>query len=149
MGRPPDRASGRPASPDSFLGRASLPPSEWASSEVAASRPAPTPWDTGTRVALLQWVGLRWDSPGSKSLRPPTSLAVCGLSSPRCPGVSATQSLLSAASPPPLGCCSELWAVGEGRHGSGEEVGCQFPGPGRAGKSDWGGGALFPESPVT
>ncbi|XP_032328532.1 collagen alpha-2(VIII) chain-like [Camelus ferus] len=36
LGRPPGQ-------PDSFLGGALPPPSEWASSEVAAPRPAPTP----------------------------------------------------------------------------------------------------------
>lgn len=78
MGRLPATASGRPASPDSFPGRAlSLPPSEWASLEAAVPRPAPIP--PGRRNPESPCPG-GWGTPlgtalGAPSARPLTSRA--------------------------------------------------------------------------
>ena len=100
MGRLPATASGRPASPDSFPGRAlSPPPSEWASSEAAAPRPAPIP--PGRRNPESPCPG-GWGTPlgtalGAPSARPLSSRAGCELTSaPRCPGKRRAQPQLSS-----------------------------------------------------
>lgn len=118
MGRPPDRASGRPASPDSSR-RALLLPSGMGL--LRGGRLSPAPGSTGTQSRPAPVGGdSAGDSPGSAAW-PPTSLAVCGTDRSlwRRPGKCRAQSLPLAASGHVSADAGNRssGAVGEGRHG--------------------------------
>ena len=128
----------------------SLPPSEWASSEVAAPRPAPTP--PGRQNPESPCPG-GWGTPlgtvlGAPSPGPPTSLAGCGLTgAPRCPGkCRLSPCSLQPLATSPLMLKPELWAVGEGRHGSGRRWDAKSQGQ-EAGKTGLGRRVTLPRVP--